>query len=169
MVSISTFLLVPFLVVSITFSLSSASTSATCPEDQSIIEPCTCISSSSSSLETAQSLPALSCINFLGNTSIIPLGNITQQLEKHFTSTGQSTELDRLLVVNAQLSGQLTADQLGALQYHYLSVYETNLTTVQANALTVRMFSLKINFQAKIFSDPKLENRKHFDLFADQK
>ena len=134
--------LVCFCVISSTVCtlITANKTVATCPEDQSLIEPCTCIISSSSSRETVQSsLPSLSCINFLGNTSTIPLEDITKRLADQLTSAGQSAELDRLLVVNGQLTGgQLTANQLGALQYHYLSVYETNLTTVKADAFTVK-------------------------------
>lgn len=117
-------------------SATKSTKSATCPEDQSIIEPCTCISSSNS-LDSTISLPNLSCINFNGGAnSSIPLDDISKKLSDYLTSAGQSTELDRLLVVNGQMKN-LSSDHLGSLHYRYLSIYETNLTTVAADAFTV--------------------------------
>ena len=118
---------------------------ATCP-DLATISPCTC----SMNKTSKSGLPEVSCINLDDGASTIPLNQVFQNVSEYLDQNGESKEYERLLLVNSKTTA-LNQSLFHGLKFRFLSVYETNLTTVEATTFEVNFVYKLILFQNLLF------------------
>ena len=119
---------------------------STCPVDTSLIAPCTC----SLNKTSKNGLPELSCVNFNGS-DLIQLDQIFKNLTDYIHANGDSSEYERLLLVNSRTSS-INESIFHGLQFRYLSIYETNLTTVTDDSFLVSAHFINAIFNNSIVS-----------------